>query len=54
MNIARLKTILAKRIDYLTTVRASAESLGDLTQVTEVDVEIAECQDTLNKLGTVE
>lgn len=54
MNITRLKNILTKRIDYLTTVRSSAESLGDLKQVAEIDAEIAECQDTLNKLGTVE
>ena len=54
MNITRLKAFLAKRIEYLSIVRASAESLGDLKQVTEIDAEIAECQDTLNKLGAVE
>lgn len=54
MNITRLRAILSKRIEYLSSVRASAESLGDLKQVTDIDAEIAECQDTLNKLNTVE
>lgn len=54
MNFPKLIEMLARRIEYLGTVRSSAEALGDIEQVSVLDQQIAESQDTLNKLKASE
>lgn len=54
MTIPELIKSCEKRLVYLQTLRSSATDLGDLRQVDALDVQIAETQDTLNKLRTVQ
>lgn len=50
MTIPELIKAYQKRLAYLQSLRTSAEYLGDVKQVEQVDLEIAETQETLNKL----
>ena len=54
MTIADLIKACERRLTYLQSVRGSAFLLGDMAQVDQVDTDIAQTQDTLNKLRTVE
>jgi hypothetical protein len=49
-----LITMCRARLVQLSQLRASAVSLGDADQVARIDAQIAETQETLNKLLTVE
>ena len=53
MTIPELIQASERRIVYLQGLRASASALGDLQQVNSLDAQIAETQDTLNKLRTL-
>lgn len=53
MTIPELIAACERRIVWLQQLRASYNSLGDIKQVERTDSEIAETQDTLNKLRTV-
>jgi hypothetical protein len=53
MNITDLISIVQRRLVYLSQLRTSAENIGDLNQVSVIDTEMSEAQDTLNKLKTL-
>lgn len=53
MNITQLIAIVERRLVYLSQVKASAETLGDLAQSASIEAQIAETNDTLNKLNTL-
>lgn len=53
LTVPDLITMCERRVVYLQSVRTSATALGDLEQVSRVDAELAETQDTLNKLRSL-
>lgn len=53
MTIPELIAACDRRIAWLQQLRASYDALGDIKQVERIESEIAETQDTLNKLRTV-
>ena len=53
MNINDLILIVQRRLVHLSQLRTSAENIGDLNQVSVIDSEMAQAQDTLNKLKTL-
>lgn len=53
MNIPDLITLLKKRLVNLSSLRSSADALGDLAQIERIDSDIAETQATLNQLQTL-
>lgn len=50
MNTPDLTAMLRRRLAYLSQLRTSAVAIGDIAQVARIDAELAETQDTLNKL----
>jgi hypothetical protein len=50
MNIQELITLLSNKIASLNNARSNAVSSGDVVAVLRLDDEIAETQNTLNKL----
>lgn len=53
MTINDLINMCRTRLVYLSQLRASAESLGDIKQVEKIDADIAATQETLNQLLTL-
>lgn len=53
MSIAELIEMMNRRLVYLSQLRTSAISLGDVDQADKVDAEIASTQETLNKLLSI-
>jgi len=53
MNLEMVKTVLQNKINSLTARRTHHFNEGDLDIVAGLDTEIAETQDTLNKLNTI-
>lgn len=53
MTIPELIGACERRLVYLQMLKSSAQSLGDVKQVEQIEAHIAETQDTLNKLRTV-
>lgn len=53
MRVPALIQYLERRVVQLNMQRTSAESLGDIGQIEKVDIDIAETQDTINKLRTL-
>jgi hypothetical protein len=53
MTINDLINMCKARLVYLSQLRASAVSLGDINQVDKIDSEISSTQDTLNQLLTL-
>jgi hypothetical protein len=54
MTIAQLIVQAQSRLTNLSTLRASAERLGDTEQVLAIDAQIIETQTTLNALQTLD
>ncbi len=53
MTIAQLIEMSHARLAYLSALRTSAVSLGDVAQVAAIDAESASTQATLNQLLTL-
>lgn len=53
MNVDMIKQVVQNKIDALTARRTHHFNEGDLDIVAGLDTEIAETQDTLNKLNTI-
>lgn len=53
MNINELVTMLTNRLNFLQSQRTMAVSIGDVLQVGNIDIEIAETQTTLSALQTL-
>lgn len=53
MTINDLINMCKARLVYLSQLRSSAESLGDIKQVERIDADIASTQETLNQLLTL-
>lgn len=49
-----LISLVEARLAYLQQLRASAAQLGDIQQIARIDAEMAETQETLTKLLTLE
>ncbi len=54
MTIAELIQIAKTRLTYLSAQRETAVRLGDETQIAQIDQEVAETQETLNELLTLQ
>jgi hypothetical protein len=54
MNIHSLIAMCRAQLVNLSSLRSSAEKLGDVEQVAEIDAKAAETQTTLNELLTLE
>lgn len=54
MNISSLIEMCKAQLVQLSTLRTSAEKLGDVEQVADIDAKTAETQTTLNELLTLE
>lgn len=54
MTIKELIELSKSRINYLNTLRISAVASGDVMQIMSLDAEIAETQNTLNTLLSIE
>jgi hypothetical protein len=54
MTIQELISLSKARINYLNVLRTSAVASGDVTQITNIDNELAETQKTLNYLLQVQ
>ena len=54
MTIADLIRLVSNRLSTLNNQRGTAVSLGDTDAIERLDQAIAETQDTLNKLHTLE
>lgn len=54
MTIPQLIEMCERRIAYLNGVRGSAAALGDLQQLEQIDAQIAETQQTLNQLHSLQ
>jgi len=50
MNIDELITILTNKINFLTTQKNSASSVGDLNEVLKLEEEIKEIEKVISKL----
>ncbi len=53
MSIAELIQLVSYKLSALNSARASAVSVGDLTQVVALDAQIAQTQLTLDQLKTL-
>jgi hypothetical protein len=53
MTVEELIDLATRRIQYLAAQRSHAEQIGDLTRIIQLEAEIAETQNTLNKLTQV-
>jgi hypothetical protein len=53
MNIHSLIEMCKAQLVNLSTLRTSAERLGDVDQVAQIDAKAAETQQTLNELMTL-
>lgn len=53
MNITYLITMAQNKLIHLQSLKQIAELNGDLTQVRQLDNEILETQNTLNKLSSL-
>lgn len=54
MTIPQLIEMCERRIAYLNGVRGSAVALGDLQQLEQIDAQLAETQQTLNQLHSLQ
>lgn len=54
MTIDEISKIVSNRLQFLKAQRTQAVAAGELEQVTKLDAQIAETQETLNKLLTLE
>jgi hypothetical protein len=54
MSIADLIQLVSYKLSALNSARASAVSIGDLTQVVSLDSQISQTQLTLDQLKTLE
>ena len=54
MSIADLIQLVSYKLSALNSARASAVSIGDLTQVVSLDAQISQTQLTLDQLKTLE
>ena len=54
MSIAELIQLVSYKLSALNSARASAVSIGDLTQVVSLDSQISQTQLTLDQLKTLE
>ena len=53
MSIDDLIRLMEARLAALNSARASAAAVGDLAQVTKIDVDVAQTQTTLDQLRTL-
>jgi hypothetical protein len=54
MSISELIQLVSYKLSALNSARASAVSVGDLSQVVSLDTQIAQTQLTLDQLKTLE
>lgn len=54
MNLEELISIARNRLAYLAQQRATAERLGDMTQVALIDADSSQTQATLNELLSIQ
>jgi len=53
MSIEDLIRLMEARLAALNSARASAAAVGDLTQATRIDADVAQTQTTLDQLRTL-
>ena len=53
MNIAELIALAQARLSRLDQIRSSAVQVGDATQLAEIDRQVIETQNTIDKLNTL-
>jgi hypothetical protein len=53
MTITQMIELCKARLAQLGQLRTSAVNLGDIAQISKIDAETTEVQDTLNKLQTL-
>lgn len=54
MNLEELISIARNRLNYLAQQRATAERIGDMTQIAIIDADVSQTQTTLNELLSIQ
>ena len=53
MTVQRLVGLLTARLEHLERLRATAEQQGDVSQVVQIETELAETRYTLDRIRTL-